>query len=159
MWRFIIGGLLTCAPVVSGADPHPPILDQLIADATADCASFENGVLTGQDDALSQADLTGDGAANWILDHAHLQCSSAASLFCGTGGCSLSLIVGDMATQRLAKGWSLADFPPFRVALVQVHGANCDGTNLTPCVEALVWDDAAGQFSSTLPVEPARAEE
>lgn len=141
--------------LVSGnalADDQATVLDPVIDALRQECAAFESGVLTVPDDAIQQTDLTGDGRG-WVLDYGKVDCSSMASLSCGTGGCGLALVVDDHVTERLTKGWQVVDMPPYRVVLTQVHGSLCGGTNLTPCFEALVWDEAVSGFSTLTPRE------
>lgn len=130
------------------AQDLPAPVEARLAEARSDCAAFENGTLTLERDALTRTDLTGDGTADLVVDLGRLTCSSAPSLYCGTGGCTTLFVVGDTVTERLSKGWDVARFGPLTVLLTQRHGSDCGGTNLRPCVEALVWDAEAGQFAS-----------
>jgi hypothetical protein len=43
---------------------------------------------------LQVADLTGDGLADYVLDHGSFNCDGAASLFSGSGGSQMSVYVG-----------------------------------------------------------------
>ncbi|MBL9059847.1 MAG: hypothetical protein JNK88_07475, partial [Mangrovicoccus sp.] len=115
----------------------PPAFAQILASRNAECAGFENGALTVNEGAIIRTDLDGDGTADWVLDETRLACSTAASLMCGTGGCTVNFLIGDVLTARLAKGWEVVPFPPMTVLLVQIHGVNCGGTNLNACVEAM----------------------
>ena len=124
----------------------PFALADVLAQRKHDCASFDNGTLTVQEGAFVRTDLTGEGTPDWVLDETHLLCSSAASLWCGTGGCGVNFLVDDVVTTRLAKGWEVVPFPPMTVLLVQIHGVNCGGTNLNACVEAMVWDPTEKRF-------------
>ncbi|MCA8879885.1 MAG: hypothetical protein KDA73_08015 [Rhodobacteraceae bacterium] len=138
---------------LSGAAEIPAAFNDILSSRANDCASFEEGLLTVESGAIVRADLDGDGAEDWILDETHLACSSAASLFCGTGGCNVNFLIGDRLTSRLAKGWEVVDFTPLRVLLVQVHGVRCGGTNLNACVEAMVWDPTEKRYFSIAPEE------
>jgi hypothetical protein len=147
----LLAAILVSGPAATQpADLPTPLLARLDA-LRADCAGFEGGALTLGEDAISRPDLNGDGNADWALDTHAMTCSSAASLFCGTGGCSVSFMVGDVLTERLAKGWRLVQFGPFPTLLLQVHGTNCGGTNQNTCIEALVWDEAAQRFNTVAP--------
>ena len=124
----------------------PAAFAQILASRTAECASFESGALTVNEGAIIRTDLDGDGSADWVLDETGLACSTAASLMCGTGGCNVHFLIGDVLTSRLAKGWAVVPFPPMTVVLVQIHGVNCGGTNLNACVEAMVWDPTGKRY-------------
>ena len=115
--------------------------EDVIAEARADCALFDDGELTVSDDAVAEVELTGDDTPEQILDTQGLRCSTAASLYCGTGGCSIFVIAGGTAHKFLVKGWRVIEWGDDRILLTQVHGANCDGTNLRRCYEALVWSE------------------
>ena len=126
----------------------PAAFTEILTSRTAECASFDKGTLTANEGAFVRADLDGDGTRDWVLDETFLTCSTAASLMCGTGGCNVNFLIGDVLTTRLAKGWTVVPFPPLTVLLVQIHGVNCGGTNLNACVEAMVWDPTEKRFNS-----------
>ncbi|MCU9847375.1 hypothetical protein OEZ60_05095 [Defluviimonas sp. WL0024] len=122
------------------ADLPPEFRDRIEA-ARADCAGFDNGVLSVDWGAVSRPDLDGDFKPDWALDEYLLSCSTAASLFCGTGGCTTTFKVGDSVMTLLNKGWDLALMNTGPVLLAQIHGSECGGTNLNRCVVALTWDE------------------
>lgn len=132
-------------------DDLPAPLQSILSERLDDCAGFENGALQVEDGAITHRDLTGDGQKNWVLDEFHLRCSSAASMYCGTGGCNANFLVGDVVTTRLSKGWDVVTLGPITTVLVQIHGANCGGTGVVRCVEALTWDHEAQRFLSVAP--------
>lgn len=153
-------GLVTATSLPALADEAvvaetgiPAAFDAILASRKADCASFDKGDLTVNDGAIVRTDLDGDGTADWVLDETRLACSTAASLFCGTGGCTVSFLIGDVLTSRLAKGWEVVPFPPLTVLLVQIHGVHCGGINLNACVEAMVWDPTDKRYYTAVPPE------
>ncbi|MDG3041706.1 hypothetical protein [Roseicyclus marinus] len=81
--------LVPALPVTAQADPVADILSE----AEADCAGFENGRFDAGN-AVTEADLDGDGMNDRLVDTASFTCTSAASLYCGSGGCSLIAVVG-----------------------------------------------------------------
>ena len=101
---------------------------------------IEDGIFEPRD-AVQPVDLTGDGVPETVVDESRFSCSSAASMYCGTGGCMVRAIVGDQTFSWLAKGWKVVDWAGDRILLMQIHGANCGGTNLRRCYEAVVWTD------------------
>lgn len=127
----------------------PQALLAKVEDARAACSTIENGEFAIEWGAVSRVDLDGDLRADWVLDEAHFACSTAASLFCGTGGCVSHFLVGDQLGSLLNQGWEMADFGPNRVLLADVHGARCDGIGPTPCVTASVWDAEGDVWRST----------
>jgi len=115
------------------------------------CADFENGQFALEWGAVSRVDLDGNLVRDWVLDESAFACSSAASLYCGTGGCESHFLVDDTVTSLLNQGWDVVTFGPHRVLLMNVHGSRCGGINPTPCIEALVWDQATKVWRSVQP--------
>ena len=77
-----------------------------------------------------------------LLDEAYFDCSSAVSLYCGTGGCAIDFAVGETTTQAFGKGWAAADDGGRRVIYLNIHGSGCGGTNLDPCFQKMMWTGA-----------------
>ena len=118
----------------------PPSLVEVVVEARRDCAALDDGKLTIGWGAVRRPDLDGDELPDWSLDMRMVSCSSARTLFCGTGGCAAHFVVGDSRAEFLTKEWRTIDLGGLRALLMKAHGVNCDGTNLTPCVRALTWD-------------------
>lgn len=129
----------------------PKPLAEKIDAATRACADFENGQFALEWGAVSRVDLDGDMRPDWVLNDYAFACSSAASLYCGTGGCESHFLVGDTVTSLLNQGWDVVTFGRNRVVLMDVHGSRCGGINPTPCVEALTWDQEAKAWRSVQP--------
>jgi hypothetical protein len=142
-----LGLVFAWGPAGPGAAQHvsdlPPALQEKVALASETCADFENGVLDVAWGAVRRIDLDGDRQLDWALDESGLACSSAASLFCGTGGCMTHFVIGDAIHSHLTRGWDLVWLRASRVLLSDVHGSRCGGINPTPCVVASVWDPEA----------------
>jgi len=116
-----------------------PLVEKVTAGRTA-CADFNDGKFALELGAVVRTDLDGDLYPDWVLNESGFACSSAASLYCGTGGCESHFLVGDKVTTLLNRGWEVATIGRHRVLLTDVHGSRCGGINPTPCVESLVWD-------------------
>ncbi len=116
--------------------------DAVIDEARAQCQAFEDGTFTTTDDVLAQIDLSRDGRPDTLVDGHGFRCTSG-NLYCGTGGCPLTVLVDGSRTDLLARGWRVVDWGTLSVLLLDVHGVGCGGTNLRPCVEALVWSEGA----------------
>lgn len=113
------------------------------------CSEFDNGQFALEFGAVQRVDLDGDIYKDWALDEAGFACSSAASLYCGTGGCMSHFLVGDRVSSLLNQGWDMANIGPFRVLLADVHGSQCGGINPTPCIVASAWDPEDKVWRST----------
>jgi len=140
-----VASVLSVLAVTARADlPDRATIAETLAAGRAACAAVEGGTFSLAPDAVSETDLSGDGTSDTVIDEAGFRCSSAVSLYCGTGGCMVHVFVYEERVQsRVAKGWKVIDWPPLRVLLLALHGTECGGTNLRGCVEALVWSDGA----------------
>ena len=120
----------------------PEQLQKKVEMARQACADFEDGAFHLEWGAVDRVDLDGDLTHDWVLNERGFSCSTAASLFCGTGGCMSHFLVEeeDALHSLLNQGWGLAVLGPNRVLLADVHGSQCDGINPTPCVTASTWD-------------------
>lgn len=108
--------------------------------AAADCASFENGMFDAGN-AISEITLKssfGDIAAE-IVDESQYSCSSAASLYCGTGGCMLNVVVEGQTLAWQATGWRLEEWGPQTILLIGRDGGWCGGAGAQVCFEAITW--------------------
>jgi hypothetical protein len=134
----LIGGILTMIVTAAAAETAE---QKVMDEARKDCSSFENGVLATTRKAIPRIDLTGDGIPDTIIDSHEFRCSTSASMYCGTGGCSLWVIVGDTSYPYMAKGWKIVEWANSKILLLEVHGSECGGTNLRKCIRAEVWSD------------------
>lgn len=119
----------------------------LIAKAGSDC-KFEQGRFSMQPSAVSRHDLNGDGKSDEIVDTAKFSCSTAASLWGGSGGTYLYAVVDGKSTEFLAHGWRLVDAGRQKVLLLSVHHSECGGGGGS-CFRAYVWSN--GEFRTTKP--------
>lgn len=120
----------------AAADPVQAILDE----AAAACASFENGTFAAPPAAMTAVDLTGDGRPDTVVDELRFTCSTAASLYGGTGGSLIHAVVGPTRADFLTLGWKVIPMGQDVVLLMAVHGLHCDGTGSDPCFEAVTWN-------------------
>jgi hypothetical protein len=91
--------------------------------------------------AIRKLDLTGDRRDDYILDYAHVSCDDNSAYFCGSGGCTLAILVtkrdGSLATvyddqvlaYELSKGRA-----PYAITL-SLHPADCPSSNTAACVK------------------------
>ena len=152
--------LLSCALLVTALTlPQPasasdiselPVqLQEKVNQAQQACSDFENGEFALELGAVVRVDLDGDLRPDWALNEVFFACSSALSLYCGTGGCMSHFFVGDVISSILNQRWDVVDLGPNRVLLTDVHGSQCGGINPTPCVTASAWDAEDGIWRST----------
>lgn len=112
--------------------------EDILAEAAADCASFDKGVLTVGPQAVQPVDLTGDATPETVVDWSGLDCSTMASPWGGTGGNLLTVLIGGQRNDFMALGWSVIKLNG-PVLVLALHGTECNATGSQPCAEALVW--------------------
>lgn len=122
-----------------------PLSEAIVQKAKLDCSGFENGEFNSTDQAISLNDLTGDGQPEELIDASQFSCSSALTLWGGTGGTYLWAIVDNEVYEFLAHRWQVVDFYGQKVLLLAVHSSECSDT-VGPCYRAYVWQDG---FRST----------
>lgn len=144
--------IVSCCVGVANAQDWSGMPEQLIEKIEAAeqaCFEFEKGQFTLEFGAVHRVDLDGDIRRDWVLDEAGFSCSSAASLFCGSGGCMSHFLVDKRTFSLLNQGWEMVNIGPFRVLLADVHGSQCGGINSTPCIASSVWDAEEQVWQST----------
>jgi len=122
---------------------------KIISEAREACESFENGTF---DDgkAVSKMDLTDNGILDTVIDESKFDCSSAKSLYCGSGGCKLHAIVGDDVWSFQAEDWRMIDWDGRPILLVARDGLWCGGdAGAQVCYEAIVWSH--GKMLTVMP--------
>ncbi|WP_319544989.1 hypothetical protein [Ruegeria conchae] len=143
-------GLVWTSPVVAAdVSQLPTGLRAKVDLAARACAEFNNGQFGLDWGAVERVDLNGDLQRDWVLNESGFACSSAASLYCGTGGCMSHFWVSEEVHSLLNQGWTVVDFGRRRVVVADIHGSNCDGINPTPCIAASVWDAEAKTWRSS----------
>lgn len=134
MIRPALAALVALAPLPAPA----ATAEEVIAEARAFCAGFDNGTVTLGPDVIRPVELTGDDAPETIVDYSGIACSTMASPWGGTGGTMLSVLIGGQRFDHLAYGWTVVEFDG-PVLLLSQHGVNCGATGSDRCVQALVW--------------------
>lgn len=119
-----------------------PEAQELIDRAAADCRGFENGEFDAGS-AVTNIELRSQfGAVEAeLVDESEYACTTAASLYCGTGGCMLNLIVSGTMQAWQATGWRLVEWGPDQILLIGRDGGWCGGAGAEVCYEALVWSN------------------
>jgi hypothetical protein len=121
--------------------PFPALasVETILADGAAMCAEQDNGLFSSEG-AVRSLDVTGDGQPETLVDTALFTCTTAASLFGGSGGSMIHVIVGDVQSDYLVQGYELLNWGGRTILLLALHGTNCNGIGADPCFEALVWN-------------------
>ncbi len=129
--------LFSSLAVLARADEAATLIVQK---AMSECASFNNGTFNSTEKTITLHDLTGDGRPEEIVDAAQFSCSSAASLWGGSGGTLLWVVVDGEAYEFLAHGWQVVRMHGQALLLLAVHSSQCS-SDIGPCYRALVWHE------------------
>ena len=127
-------------PSVSNADEHLTSALEIVQKAKQECNGFENGKFHATETAISLHDITGDGQLEEFVDGSKFSCSTALTLWGGTGGTHLWVVVAGKPYEFLAHRWQVTDIEGQRVLILAVHSSECSDT-VGPCYRAYVWQD------------------
>ena len=95
--RFVFVALILLAAVTApaanafDAAGFPPEVREALKYAHEECG--EGGKVTFAPDTVRKLDLTGDGRPDYIVDFRDTQCAERLAVYCGTGGCSMDILV------------------------------------------------------------------
>ncbi len=126
--------VLACLlPMSALADP-----DTILADAAKSCAGQDNGIFAAEG-AVRQIDMTGDGTDDTIVDEALFTCTTAASLYGGSGGSMIHIFANGTQSSFLVQGYETVRWGDVLIVLLAVDGSSCNTISANPCFEALTW--------------------
>lgn len=153
--RIVLAILIMSLLPVSSALAMSPEAQRLVEQAAADCRALENGDFE-VGEAVKNIELRSQfGVVEAeLIDESQYACSSAASLYCGTGGCMLNLVIDGAVSAWQATGWRLVDWGPDRILLIGRDGGWCGGAGAEVCYEAVVWSN--GSILTVGPVPQSR---
>ncbi len=103
MFRPVALILLTLAPAHAQEAAWPKEFASIIDEAKTYC----DGDFSVAPEAVTQRDLNGDGTLDWVLDSGGFRCSTAASLYCGTGGCGVDTLIDGTLSSLLLHSWDV----------------------------------------------------
>ena len=113
-----------------------------VFEAARKSCTLEKGQFTAPEISTTYVDLNADGKPDEIMDESKFTCSTSSSLYCGTGGCMLHLIVDGKDYKHLAKEWTVAELGAAKILIIGIHWSECNYKN--PCLKAITWRD--GRF-------------
>jgi hypothetical protein len=152
LWRSIAG----CAVLLlglAGAAAQPTVSQLLNAREAAgakavverarnDCLKVNGHFLVIEPGAVSRHDLTGNGRADYVIDFTYVRCERLGSIFCGTGGCELSIVVAlprgkfrEVFRQQVIRYEIEPSDGSMRTIRFDLHGVYCGKTGPEPCRE------------------------
>lgn len=151
-----LAGIVAEQQAMEGFNDLPGPIAGIVAGYAGQCQQL-GGELESAQPSMLIGDIDGDGRADYLLDPQNLQCSGAATAFCGNGGCQISIalssdgyadpltVLGGQPT--LIQGESSVD------VAIWVDGTNCHltGKDLA-CWARFSWsDDKLHQAYETKP--------
>jgi hypothetical protein len=132
--------ILASCSLAAMASEYQATATAIMQKAENECASLDGGAFHSTEKTVTLHDLTGDGRPEEIVDASQFSCSSAASLWGGSGGTYLWVIVDGEAHEFLAHQWQVVDMYGNNVLLMAVHSSECSDT-IGPCYRAVAWGD------------------
>ena len=135
---FALAIILT--PCITVANEPVSPATEIVQKAKQECNDFENGTFHSTEKAITLHDITGDDQPEEFVDAAQFSCSTALTLWGGSGGTYLWVIVDEKVHEFLAHKWKVIDIDEQRVVLLAVHSSKCSD-EVGPCYRALVWQD------------------
>ena len=141
VYRLALGCVLMVSATLS-ASAQEPVGAKLATDAARKACRQANGLrLTLKPEAVRSIDLTGDGRPDYIVDFEHAECERRESIFCGTGGCDLAIVVAlgggryrQVFRQHVLR-YAIEDGKGARTIRFDLHGTYCGKTGPEPCVK------------------------
>jgi hypothetical protein len=159
--------LLAAGPV--RADLPEPLLDDALENVrmckeAGGTPRFQGVAIPGAEQSdevfipyVTEADLNGDGAADYVTDLAGLDCVDAWTLFCGSAGCPVTVWLSrpeglSVAWGGHAQAWELKGAE----VVLYLHGQMCTPprAGVEGCEEVLRFDRAAAPAAAAAPVPP-----
>lgn len=97
--RHALALILLATPAL--AQDWPPEIAAIVDEARTVC----DGTFTAGPEAVTQRDLNGDGIPDWVVDSGAFQCSTSATFYCGTEGCSVDTIIDGVRSGFTLHDW------------------------------------------------------
>ena len=137
LYTALAAAVIFSAPLAAGSETTA---SDIVQNAKKECADMDNGKFHSTEQAITLHDFTGDGRPEEVVDASQFSCSTAASLWGGSGGTYLWVVVDGEAHEFLAHRWRVVDMDGLNVLLLAVHSSECSD-DIGPCVRAQVWKD------------------
>ena len=123
----------------------PKEVQAVIAEARKECRDADGKGLILKSGVVARLDLNGDGRPDTKIDLGQVECRGAPSLYCGTGGCGLTLMIaqpdGALKTifQGYVRGYTIgrnsSSKPGPRTVRFDLHGSTCGRAGAETCVK------------------------
>ncbi len=137
--------LALALPPAARAQELPAVITAFATEQSQLCAEMGGAPRVGPAFATA-VDLNADGALDYIVDLAGIECANAWSAFCGSAGCPVSVwIAGPEGHRRewgdYAQGWTIDGVGGEVAVVVDQHGGTCPGSasGAETCRQRLVF--------------------
>ncbi len=116
-------------------------MQAVLEDARKECKDADGKDVTFGQNTVRKLGLTGDRRDDYIVDLHEAECDGAASLYCGTGGCNISILVarrgGSFVTVFDGRAHSYDILPGrgLRKLRFHLHGSFCGGHGAQACAK------------------------
>lgn len=164
-----LGNVMAACPLAAPTPRDPAA--KVLGEVKASCA--EMGGSVSIDPGFKRwEDLDGDGVDDLVLDYASVVCSTAASLYCGTGGCNtgMYLVRGDHFSELFNGLFHDYRVLPDHEIAFALHGSACGLAGAEACtkiyrivgdnlvfLEQMTGVDADAVMSTPIDPDPASA--
>ena len=139
-WALIAaGGLLVTSSASSQQPTYPPEVQAVLDWSRRECRDQGGSDIVLPKDAVRKIDLTGDKRDDYIVSMDEVECAGSQSVFCGTGGCNLTILVAlKNGTYRTVfddrvRSFEISKGPGARTIRFDLHGSYCGGFGAQPC--------------------------
>jgi hypothetical protein len=120
---------------------YPPEVRNALRYANQECTRQGGGVVTCGSDTVRRLDLTGDGRDDYIVDFHDTECAGREAVYCGTGGCSIEILVTlpngkirSVFSDRV-RSYEILPGEGARTIRFELHGSYCGGHGNPSCVK------------------------
>jgi hypothetical protein len=140
----VAGSALAQEPAKSPPfDPgnYAPEVRKALRYANQECTRQGGGAVTFAPDTVRKLDLTGDGRDDYIVDFRDTECAGRQAVYCGTGGCSIEILVTlpngkirSVFSDRV-RSYEILPGEGARTIRFELHGSYCGGHGNPSCVK------------------------
>jgi len=116
------------------------VATKIVENAKKECLNYNAGAFESTERTITLHDFTGDGRPEEIIDASQFSCSTSVSMWTGSAGTLLWIIVDEKTYEFRAYKWWVVDLDEQKVLLLAVDSSECSNS-LGPCYRALVWQD------------------
>jgi hypothetical protein len=115
-------------------------IELLIEDGAAEC----EGDFSLTSKAVRVIELGETGGSLTVLDEAEFKCSSSASMYCGSGGCSVHFLLEKESMSPQVQGWEHKDGQ----LLLGQHGSVCGQVGTKVCYTTVTIKNGRFKFDA-----------